>query len=97
MTTKLGLVLSALDRAMRDDYVEYGGWDIENNITVSVRPVTHDGFRTVIVNAGVFSCTVTYRANHQNTDLYVHARADVVRAIQNESNAHFMGWNVVMA
>ena len=95
MTTKMSIVLDTIERAMQNDNVEYGGFDMENNVTAVVRPVTRDGLRTIIVNAGAFSCTVTYHANRQNNDMFVHARTDVVTAIMNECQTYATGWNIV--
>lgn len=95
MTTKMDIVLDTIERAMIDDNNEFGVFDMENNVTAVLRPVTRDGFRTIIVNAGAYSCTVTYHANRQNNDMFVHARTDVVTAIMNECQTYATGWNVV--
>ena len=95
MTTKLDIVLNTIENAMLNDCDEFGVFDMENNVTAVLRPVTHDGLRTIIVNAGAYSCTVTYHANRQNNDMFVHARTDVVTAIMNECQTYATGWNVV--
>lgn len=95
MTTKLDIVLNTIENAMLNDCDEFGVFDMENNVTAVLRPVTHDGLRTIIVNAGAYSCTVTYHANRQNNDMFVHARTDVVTAIMNECQSYATGWNVV--
>ena len=76
--------MNAIDKAMIDEYngVEFGMVDIETGhaITVYSRPVTYDGIKVIIVNAGIRSVTVAYDVHARDT-LRVHARKDVVRAL----------------
>lgn len=90
MHTKIDTIVNAIDRAMTEEFdgIEFGCFDIETNtITVQSRPVTRDGYKTIIVNAGALSTVVTYNVRARTT-LYVNARKDVVKALTDECKTY---------
>lgn len=85
-TPKIDAVLDAIDTAMYET-VECGTLDIESghvDVHTYVRPITHDGWKTIIVDAGRLSTVVTYRPNKAGVrEMRVHANKTVIRAIEN--------------
>lgn len=85
-TPKIDAVLDAIDTAMYET-VECGTLDIESghvDVHTYVRPITHDGWKTIVVDAGRLSTVVTYRPSKAGVrEMRVHANKTVIRAIEN--------------